>query len=318
MPDTGRFAPAPSAPLHLGNLRTALLAWLAAHASGASMRLRIDDLDAERSRSEIAAGQLRDLELLGLTHDGPVARQSDTLDAYAEAFGALRDGGHLYPCFCTRAEIREAVRAPHGSPTGTDHYPGTCRGLSRAESAARERAGRRPAWRLNAGGAVHEVNDLILGAHTLTCDDVVVRRSDGMFGYQLAVVVDDFRQGVGVVTRGSDLLQSSAPQRQLQDLLGLPRVRYAHVPLMLGPDGERLAKRHGAATLDDALRGCAALDLPGLAPDKPATPAAIRSALAATVGLAEPGENPTLRTLTARFRYDAVPVESTIMGRCSL
>lgn len=316
MPTDGRFAPAPSAPLHLGNLRTALLAWLAARAGGGAFRLRIDDLDSERSRQHTADQQCADLAALGLTHDGPVARQSANLAAYAEAFDQLRRGGHLYPCFCTRAEIREAASAPHGPPAG--NYPGTCRDLTAEQTAAREAEGRRPAWRLRADQTPLMIHDRVLGNHALAADDAVLRRADGVFGYQLAVVVDDHLQGVAEVVRGADLLPSSATQRRLQGLLGLRTVTYAHVPLMVGPDGARLAKRHGAATLDDARRGRCGLVLPGIKPGAPASPEQVRGALAATTGLAEPGESPDLGTLAERFRYDAVPTESTIMSGCSL
>lgn len=314
MPADGRFAPSPSSDLHLGNLRTALLAWLAARHAGAQFHLRIDDLDAGRSRPEIAARQLADLARLGLDHDGPVPRQSQRLERYADAFEALRAGGHVYPCYCTRAEIREASRAPHGEPTGA--YPGTCRHLSAAAQAAHEADGRRPAWRLRSGLQPETIDDLVLGAQTVAGEDVVLRRADGEFGYQLAVVLDDADQGVGEVVRGADLLPSVGTQRELQRLLGLPAVRYAHVALMLGPDGARLAKRHGAATLDDALSGRAGILLPGLEPGAAASPEQVRGALAASCDLAGPGESPTLPELVARFSYRRLPTQSTMMQEC--
>lgn len=314
MPADGRFAPSPSSDLHLGNLRTALLAWLAARHAGAEFHLRIDDLDAGRSRPAIADRQLADLARLGLDHDGPIPRQSERLARYADAFEVLRAAGHVYPCFCTRAEIREASRAPHGQPTGA--YPGTCRHLTAAQQAAFEAAGRRPAWRLRSALRPERITDLVLGPQTVVGEDVVLRRADGEFGYQLAVVLDDVDQGVGEVVRGADLLPSVGTQRELQRLLGLPEVRYAHVALMLGPDGARLAKRHGAATLDDALAGRTGIALPGLSPGAPATPGEVRGALAATCDLAEPGEAPTLVDLTARFSYRRLPTRSTMMQGC--
>jgi glutamyl-tRNA synthetase len=314
VPADGRFAPSPSSDLHLGNLRTALLAWLAARHAGASFHLRIDDLDAGRSRPAIAERQLADLARLGLDHDGPVPRQSERLDRYAAALEALRAAGHVYPCYCTRAEIREASHAPHGAPAGA--YPGTCRALTPAQRSAHEAAGRRPAWRLRSVQRPEVIADLILGEQVVTGEDVVLCRADGEFGYQLAVVLDDADQAIGEVVRGADLLPSVGTQRELQRLLGLPEVRYAHVALMLGPDGARLAKRHGAATLDDALAGRAGIRLPGLAPGARASVEEVRGALAATCDLAEPGEAPTLDELAARFSYRRLPTRSTMMQEC--
>lgn len=311
----GRFAPSPSADLHVGNLRTALLSWLSARTTGSAWRLRIDDLDAGRSRPEIAARQLRDLAALGLEHDGPIPAQSERLDRYAGAFEQLQQIGAVYPCFCTRAEIREASSAPHGSPTAG--YPGTCRHLSAAERAERAASGRAPAWRLRADPSPEQFDDAALGEQVLPAEDTVVRRADGEFGYQLAVVLDDADQGVQEVVRGADLLGSVPTQRQLQRLLGLPETAYAHVPLMLGPDGARLAKRHGDATLDDLRAGRGTLQLDGLACGVPATAEAVRGALAATVGLAEPGTSPTLDELVRTFSFARLPARSTMMERCS-
>lgn len=311
VPADGRFAPSPSAELHLGNLRTALLAWLAARHAGARFHLRIDDLDAGRSRTAIAEQQLADLALLGLEHDGPVPKQSERLGRYAEAFELLRRGEVVYPCFCTRAEIREASSAPHGAPTGA--YQGTCRHLSAAQRSEREQAGRRPAWRLRATGEPEVIVDRVMGEQEVVGEDVVVRRADGEFGYQLAVVLDDADQAVGEVVRGADLLPSVGTQRELQRLLGLSAVRYAHVPLMLGADGTRLAKRHGAATLADALAGRSAIALPGLQAGAAATVEQVRGALAATVGLADPGAAPPLADLVDRFAYERLPGQSTMM-----
>jgi glutamyl-tRNA synthetase len=314
VPAAGRFAPSPSADLHLGNLRTALLAWLGARHQGAAFHLRIDDLDAGRSRPATAERQLSDLACLGLDHDGAVLRQSERLTRYRDAFASLAEAGHVYPCFCTRAELRDAQRAPHGQPTA--HYPGTCRTLPPAVRAAHEAAGRRPAWRLRATGAAEHIDDLVLGPQTVVSDDAVLMRADGEYGYQLAVVLDDADQSVGEVVRGADLLPSVGTQRALQRLLGLAPQQYAHVPLMLGPDGARLAKRHGAATLSDALHGTSGLLLPGLRAGHPATPDAVRGALAATAGLASPGESPSLPELLERFSYQRLPTQSTMMQGC--
>ncbi len=314
-PMDGRFAPSPSADLHLGNLRTALLSWLAARASGGAWRLRIDDLDAGRSRPEIASRQLRDLALLGLDHDGDVVAQSERTGRYAEAFDELQRLEAVYPCFCTRAEIREASSAPHGKAAGG--YPGTCRALSAAQRAEREAGGRAPAWRFLASSQAVSFDDRVLGPQVLTAEDAVLRRADGEFGYQLAVVLDDADQAVEEVVRGADLLASVATQAQLQERLGLPSTVYAHVPLMVGPDGARLAKRHGSATLADALEGYSELELPGLECGAPATPEEVRGALAATASLCDSGEAPTLAELISNFSYERLPAGSTMMQRCS-
>lgn len=311
----GRFAPSPSADLHLGNLRTALLSWLAARKHGSAWHLRVDDLDAGRSRPEIAARQLRDLALLGLAHDGEIIRQSERTERYADAFEQLRQCGAVYPCFCTRAEIREASSAPHGHPAAG--YPGTCRDLTALERAERAAGGRSPAWRFRADHQPVEFTDRVLGPQSLRAEDAVLQRADGEFGYQLAVVLDDADQGVAEVVRGADLLDSVPTQLQLQTRLGLAPTVYAHVPLMIGPDGARLAKRHGSATLADALEGYAELQLPGLVSGHQASPEEVRGALAATVGLAEAGAQPTLDELTRAFAYERLPVQSTMMHRCS-
>ncbi|MFT4035218.1 MAG: tRNA glutamyl-Q(34) synthetase GluQRS, partial [Patulibacter sp.] len=296
MNTAGRFAPSPSADLHLGNLRTALLAWLAARARDAPFRLRIDDLDAARSRREFAQRQLADLAALELAHDGEIPHQSARTPRYAAAFEQLRAAGHLYPCFCTRAELRAAASAPHGAPTAG--YPGTCRTLTAAECATRTRqlrdAGREPAWRFASSRSAVIFNDQICGPQSLAADDVVVRRADGGFGYQLAVVVDDADQGVGEVVRGADLLDSTPTQLELHARLELAPPQYAHVPLLLGPDGRRLAKRDGAPSLGDLHAGRHTLTLPGLPNGAAADPIAVRSVLAASVGLADPLERPTL------------------------
>jgi glutamyl-tRNA synthetase len=241
---TGRFAPSPTGDLHLGNLRTALLAWLFARSAGGRFLKRIEDLDRGRVRPGVEERQLADLAAVGVDWDGPVVRQSERAELYAEAVRRL----DTYPCFCTRAEIREAASAPHGAlPEGA--YPGTCRDLSAVERAAFEAAGRPPALRVRAGGARVEVQDSLVGQVSSVVDDFVVRRGDGTYAYNLAVVVDDAAQGVTQVVRGADLAESTPRQAWLARTLGLAEPSYAHVPLVLGPDGARLAKRHGAVTL---------------------------------------------------------------------
>jgi glutamyl-tRNA synthetase len=288
---TGRFAPSPTGTLHLGNLRTALLAWLYARAQGAPFLLRVEDLDAGRVRPHFEERQLADLRALGLDWDGPVVRQSERLERYAAAVARLDDDGVLYPCWCTRAEIREAASAPHG-PLPEGHYPGTCRRLTAAQRAAREASGRPPALRVAADGARVAFADRLHGPQAGAVDDFVVRRNDGAFAYNLAVVVDDGAQGVAEVVRGDDLLDSTPRQLWLAERLGLPAPTFAHVPLVLGGDGARLAKRHGAVALADRLeQGESADD--------------VRAALAASVGLCAPDERPSPAELVARFDADA-------------
>ena len=296
---TGRYAPSPTGTLHLGNLLTALLAWLFARSRGARFIVRIDDLDRGRVRPGIAEQQLADLAALGLDWDGPVVRQSDRMEAYAEAIARLDAVGALYPCFCTRAEIRQAASAPHGAlPEGS--YPGTCRELSRAERAAREAAGRPPALRLRAGAATVAFTDRLLGPYAGVVDDLVVRRNDAIPAYNLAVVVDDAAAGVGEVVRGADLIETTPRQLHVAARLGVPAPGYAHVPLVLGADGARLAKRHGAVTLADRIAAGE-------------SPAEVRAALARSVGLAAAGENPALGDLLRRFDPSVLPTEPTVI-----
>ena len=243
----GRFAPSPTGTLHLGNLRTALLAWLFARSAGSGFLLRMEDLDAGRVRPGVADEQLADLAAVGIDWDGEVAYQSARQEPYAAAIEQLRADGRLYECFCTRAEIREAASAPHG-PLPEGHYPGTCLRLSDAEREQR-RAARPPALRVRAGAERVGFADRLHGEVEGVVDDFVVRRNDGAVAYNLAVVVDDAAQGVEEVVRGDDLLDSTPRQLFLARALGLPEPAYAHVPLVLGPDGARLAKRHGAVTL---------------------------------------------------------------------
>jgi glutamyl-tRNA synthetase len=247
---TGRFAPSPSGPLHLGNLRTALLAWLFARSAGGRFLLRIEDLDRARSKPEHEARQIADLRAIGIDWDGEPVRQAERTELYREALEKLQADGRVYPCWCTRAEIRAAAEAPHG-PLPEGAYPGTCRELTGDERAEREHSGRPAALRLDAQATRIAFDDLLHGETTGIVDDFVLWRGDGTPAYQLAVVVDDADQGVDQVVRGDDLIDSTPRQLLLQRLLHLPEPAYAHVPLVLGPDGQRLAKRHGAVTLED-------------------------------------------------------------------
>ena len=242
----GRYAPSPTGELHLGNLRTALLAWLFARSTGRRFLLRIEDLDAARVRPGMADQQLADLAALGITFDGEPVVQSQRLAAYQRGAAASWPS-RTYECFCSRREIAEAASAPHGSVA---RYPGTCRNLTEAERIDRRRR-RQPALRLRADGAVQTVHDLLHGDITAEVDDVVLRRNDGVPAYNLAVVVDDAFSGVDQVVRGDDLLPAAATQAFLAELLGYPPPIYAHVPLAVNAAGGRLAKRDGAVTLPD-------------------------------------------------------------------
>ncbi|WP_159708280.1 tRNA glutamyl-Q(34) synthetase GluQRS [Arthrobacter sp. 18067] len=245
MTSAGRFAPSPSGELHVGNLRTAILAWLFAKSSGRDFLLRVEDLDRARSGAE--AEQLRDLEAIGVSWDAAVVRQTERAALYDDAIARLTHEGRTYECFCTRREIQEAPSAPH-APQGA--YPGTCRRLSHAEREIR-RASRPASIRLLADVAEWGVEDQLHGKYVGVVDDFVLRRNDGVTAYNLAVVVDDAAQGIDQVVRGDDLLPSTPRQAYLARLLGLPVPEYAHVPLVVNHDGARLAKRDGAVTLGD-------------------------------------------------------------------
>lgn len=272
---SGRFAPSPTGELHVGNLRTAAIAWLAARSTGRRFLVRMEDLDRANSTRDHERRQLESLAAIGLDWDGMVIRQSDRFDRYDAVIAELDRAGLVYPCFCTRREIAEAVSAPHADPAsaveraeagrfavlspaapGTTappgSYPGTCRELSTAERRQRAR-NRQPAWRLRVepGSATMSFSDGVAGPTTVLVDDFVLRRNDGVPAYNLAVVVDDADQDVTQVVRADDLLSSTGRHRHLQQLLGAPTPDYLHVPLVLGEDGERLAKRHGATTLSD-------------------------------------------------------------------
>jgi glutamyl-tRNA synthetase len=278
VPD-GRFAPSPTGRLHLGNLRTALLAWLFARSSGSRFVVRTEDLDPIPERDAIEAQQLADLTAIGIEWDGGVVRQSDRRHQHDAAIDRLVAAGLTYPCWCTRREILEAASAPHLPPGA---YPGTCRDRPPPEGADRP-----PALRLRAGDVPVAVHDRLHGRFEGVVDDFVLRRGDGTPAYNLAVVVDDAEQGIGEVVRGDDLLASTPRQVFLAGLLGIVPPGYTHVPLVLGPDGERLAKRHGAVTLADA-----------------GSPAEVRSLLAASLDLARPGEVVSAEVLLDRFDPD--------------
>ena len=244
----GRFAPSPTGPLHVGNLRTALVSWLHARSAGGDWWVRMEDLDRVTSAREHGEHQLAALAAIGLVPDGPVVWQSERFDLYRDAIAMLRAQGRVYECFCSRREVREAAHAPHELDGA---YPGTCRELSAARREEHLAAGRRPALRLRTDNERFTLSDLIAGTFTGGVDDVVLQRNDDVPAYNLAVVVDDAAQGITHVVRGDDLLSSTPRQMLLQQLLGVAHPQYAHVPLVVASDGVRLAKRHGAVTLED-------------------------------------------------------------------
>ncbi|WP_084707455.1 tRNA glutamyl-Q(34) synthetase GluQRS [Arcanobacterium sp. S3PF19] len=243
----GRYAPSPSGELHVGNLRTALLAWALARHDGLEFRLRIEDLD-ERSRAAYEAVQLRDLELLGIDWDGEIIRQSRRLDIYTGILDGLRRRGLLYECYCTRRDLAQVASAPHRPPGS---YPGTCRNLTAEERAVRlaKLEHRGPALRLKTDTPAISLHDRFCGDYTGAVDDLVLCRGDGVFSYNFTAIVDDALMGITQIVRGDDLLPSTPRQIYLQRILGYGQPEYAHVPLVLNSRGVRLAKRDGAVTL---------------------------------------------------------------------
>ncbi len=322
----GRFAPSPTGDLHVGNLRTALVAWLAARSVGGLFLMRMEDLDHEQSSPATATRQLADLERLGLDWDGDVVFQSNRFDRYDAVIADLADRDLLYPCYCTRKEITEAASAPHDSADphasaeddahrGPDvaerrsdvhqpvrSYPGTCRHLTSADRRERERRGRPPALRLRGPAQAVSFDDAVYGPRRGLVDDVVVRRNDGVAAYNLAVVVDDSDSGVTQVVRGDDLLGSVPRQLHIASTAGLRAPRYAHVPLVMAPNGERLAKRHGAVTLRERE---AAGD----------SPASLVGVLAHSIGLVGEADPIAAAELVDAFSFAALHTERwTIPG----
>ncbi len=238
----GRFAPTPSGRMHLGNVFAALIAWLSVRSRDGEMVLRMEDLDTQRTSAEFAETLRDDLRWLGFTWDRETPAQSQRSAVYDKYFEILREKGLLYPCYCTRSQLH-SVNAPHLSD-GTYVYPGTCRNLTEGEQAAFRRP---PAWRVVVPDRVWTVEDRIQGTYRCNlateCGDMVVRRADGVYVYQLAVTVDDGEAGITEVVRGMDLLSSAPRQMYLQELFGFPHPEYAHVPMLLAPDGRRLSKR---------------------------------------------------------------------------
>ena len=238
----GRFAPTPSGRMHLGNVFAALIAWLSVRSRDGEMVLRMEDLDTQRTSGEYAEILRDDLKWLALDYDRETPPQSQRSAVYDGYFEQLSQMGLLYPCYCTRSQLH-SVNAPHLSD-GTYVYPGTCRNLTEAQRRAFDRP---PAWRVMVPDKVWVVEDRVQGTYSCNlstdCGDMVVRRADGVYVYQLAVTVDDGEAGVTEVVRGMDLLSSAPRQMYLQALLGFPHPEYAHVPMLLAPDGRRLSKR---------------------------------------------------------------------------
>lgn len=287
----GRFAPSPSGRMHLGNLFSFLLAWCSVRAAGGEMVLRMEDLDPQRTNADFAAQIRRDLLRFGLDWDREVACQSTRSPAYDRAFAKLEQMGLIYPCYCSRSQVH-AASAPHLGQSEFV-YAGTCRDLTPEQRAAKKRL---PAWRLRVPEEEWTVHDGLQGDYTellsRDCGDFVVRRADGVYAYQLAVVVDDGDNGVTQVVRGRDLLASAPRQTYLFSLLGKPAPEYFHVPLLLAPDGRRLSKRDGDLDLD-ALLGRF-------------TPEAILGALAQAAGLMDKREAISAKELARIFTWEKV------------
>lgn len=292
----GRFAPSPSGRMHLGNLWSCLLAWLSARAAAGRMVLRLEDLDTDRCRPEYCDQVMRDLEWLGLDWDNEPVYQSQRAEIYAEYFHRLDQQGLIYPCYCTRAE-RLAASAPHRSD-GITVYDGRCRHLSEQERQSLC-AARRPAWRVAVPAAEYSFDDLCQGRYAehldRDCGDFILRRSDGVYAYQLAVIVDDALMGVNQVVRGRDLLDSTPRQIWLNQALGFTPPEYAHVPLLLAPDGRRLAKRDRDQELGQLQQLYTAPELVGR--------------LAHLAGLIPEYAPMTPTQLIPLFRWNAVPKE---------
>jgi glutamyl-tRNA synthetase len=257
----GRYAPSPTGDVHLGNASTALLAWLSARSRGGRFVMRIEDLDLPRVRPGAEAAQLDDLGWLGLDWDegpdvgGPHApyRQSERFEAYEAAFERLRSADRCYPCFCSRKDIAAAASAPQ-EPGDEIRYPGTCRALDPGDARRRIASGAPHAWRFRVDVSCSPrfddgVHGPAGGPDSEPPGDFVVRRRDGTASYQLAVVVDDAAMRIDEVVRGDDLMASTARQQLLYEAFGSPPPRFAHVPLLCGPDGVRLSKRHDGTSL---------------------------------------------------------------------
>ena len=291
----GRFAPTPSGRMHLGNVFSALMAWLSVRSRDGEMVLRMEDLDTLRTSDAFAETLRDDLRWLGLDYDRETPAQSTRGPVYDTYFEILRGKGLLYPCYCTRSQLH-SVNAPHLSD-GTYVYPGTCRNLTREQRAAFHRA---PAWRVMVDDRVWSFTDRVQGPYSLNlstdCGDMVVRRADGVYVYQLAVTVDDGEAGVTEVVRGMDLLSSAPRQMYLQELFGFSHPEYAHVPMLLAPDGRRLSKRDRDLDLGEIRSRMTREKLLGI--------------LASSCGLIPKCESVSLEELISVFSWEQICPES--------
>ena len=290
---TGRFAPTPSGKLHLGNILCAMLAYLSVRSKGGRFLLRVEDVDIPRCPRSLARQCIEDLTWLGFTWDEDVIYQSDRSDIYRAALDRLAEGGHTYPCFCTRAQLM-SLAAPNLGDTQVI-YQRTCAALTPEEQAERAKT-RAPAIRLRVPDEDVTFTDGLFGLQLENlerdCGDFILRRSDGLYGYQLAVVVDDAFQGVTEVVRGRDILSATPRQLYLQRLLGYDAPAYFHIPLLMDADGRRLAKRDKD------------LDLSALS--KRFTPEEILGRLAFSAGLLPEIRPVTLEGLIALFDWEKV------------
>ena len=299
---TGRYAPSPSGRMHLGNLCCCLLAWLSAKSKGGQVLLRIEDLDTLRCPRVFADAIVDDLAWLGLSADGPdpVPYQSERSELYQHYYDVLADRGLVYPCFCSRSQLH-AASAPHRSD-GQVVYQGTCRGLTPAEIAARSKT-KAPAWRVQVPDEVIGFTDGHMGWYeenlARDCGDFYLRRGDGVFAYQLAVVVDDALMGVTEVVRGADLLSSTPRQLWLYRELGLPAPQFYHLPLLLAPDGRRLSKRDGDQSLEN-LRARF-------------SPEEVVGRLAFAVGLQDAPRPRTPQSLVSDFSWARIPKHDILL-----
>jgi glutamyl-tRNA synthetase len=292
-----RLAPSPTGALHLGNARTFLINWILARQNGWQILLRIEDLDGPRIKRGADAGAIDDLQWLGLDWDEGPVYQSARLERYQSAIAKLVNDGHAYPCTCTRKEAASAASAPHAED-GSSVYPGTCRGKYSSIEAAQIASGKSPAVRFNVGRAVVQFDDSFAGPQRYAMErlgDFVIAKADGTPAYQLAVVVDDAEMGVTHIVRGDDLLESTPRQILLYDALSLkPRPTYFHLPLIVGEDGRRLAKRHGDTRLEYyRIRGVRS--------------GRVLAMLARWCGVADVEDELTARELVSRFDLTRLP-----------
>ena len=296
----GRFAPTPSGRMHLGNVFAALIAWASVRSRDGEMVLRMEDLDTQRTSGEFAQILREDLQWLGLDYDRETPAQSQRTAVYDGYFERMREMGLLYPCYCTRSQLH-SVNAPHLSD-GTYVYPGTCRNLTDPPK------DRKPAWRVTVPDKIWQLEDKVQGPYSLNlateCGDMVVRRADGVYVYQLAVTVDDGEAGVTEVVRGMDLLSSAPRQMYLQELFGFPHPQYGHVPMLLAPDGRRLSKRDRDLDLGE-LR-------------KRVTPERLIGTLAYAAGLTDQKTAISARELAAEFSWEKLKGDSIYLDAESL